>query len=89
MFYLPLPLLWYVQFSKFAKVDRPVRRRPCTRADIRIGDPRTRTDGCRCPIPSVIEPLYRPAFMDTRCLDLELFLRSQVGIQVITASNRN
>ena len=80
-----LPLLWYLRFSKLAKVDRPVRRRPCTRADIRIGDPRTRTDGCRSPFPSAIAPLYRPTFMDTLCLDLELPLQSRVGIQVINA----
>ena len=80
---LPLPLLRYLRFSKLAKVDRPVRRRPCTRADIRISDPGTHTDGCRSPFPSVIELLYRPAFMDTLCLDLELPLQSRVGIQVI------
>ena len=82
---LPLPLLRYLRFSKLAKVDRLVRRCPYTRADIPIGDPRTHTDECRSPLPSVIEPLYRPAFMDTHCLDVELPLQSRVGIQVINA----
>ena len=34
---LLLPPLRYVRFSKLGKVDRPMRRGLCTRADIRIG----------------------------------------------------
>ena len=79
---LSLSRLFRLSGSKLGKVDRPICRRPCTRADIRIGDPRTRTNGCRSPFPSVIELLYHPAFMGTRCLDLGLPLQNRVGIQV-------
>ena len=43
----------------------------------------------RVPVPTGVappfEPLHRPAFMDTRCLDVELPLQSRVGIQVISS----
>ena len=69
-------LLRYIRFLKIGKVDRPVRRGHCTRADIRIGDSRTRS-----PNPSVFEPLDPP--MDALCLDLELPLQGRAVIQVV------